>query len=129
MELNIGSKLLSEENQCTPEIKNNLEWAAKAAGYELSFPMNVPHIIQRTNTGSLSKITPWNPYDDDGDSYRLAIDCSMIVQVNTLEGRTSVVTSLAGAEEQHSESNRYEATRKAIMDVAVEFAKRKFKEN
>lgn len=50
--------------------RENLEWAAKAAGLEVYFTPLSNGV--RIDTGA-----NWNPYKDHGDRYRLARACGM----------------------------------------------------
>lgn len=62
------------------ELRNLLEKAAKAAGYELTFK-GAEAILVADGIPSRA----WRPHLDDGDSRRLEVRMSMWVEVSALE--------------------------------------------
>jgi hypothetical protein len=56
-----------------------IEFAAKACGYETIWVSDMMYIIGRCPRGTIVKMTPWNPLENDGDAFRLAISLNIIV--------------------------------------------------
>jgi hypothetical protein len=98
-----------------------LERAAKAAGITIHEWEVAPGCLR---AGVDSEWEPsidgwWNPLNDDGDALRLAVQLGMNVAVNYTN--TVTETSRAGTErcEFHDESDRFAATRRAIVWTAA----------
>lgn len=93
-----------------------LTLAAIACQYELFWANHEPHIIERNDHGLISRITPWNPLTDDGDSLRLAVKLGFINPGCWPDASRVIV--------QEHEAGRnidwYEATRVAIVHAAAE---------
>lgn len=94
--------------------KTMLELAAKAAGIG---GMHYPKGGWLIN-GSFDI---WNPLTDDGDALRLAVKLELIVRCYG----DSIIVDGCGREwfEEHDMSDRYVATRRAIVRAAAEIGK------
>ena len=91
-----------------------LEFAAKAAGYSFD-----GYILRNNNTEF--EYSGWNPLEDDGDAFRLAVSLGLTVVVET---------DMVFCRNQRSDKvfreqskDRYASTRKAIVRAAVEIGK------
>lgn len=111
--------------------KELLELAAKAAGYDISHPMNaerqemIPPVMGFVTylDGELQS-TLWNPLDDDGQALRLVVKLELHVLSVNLENFYSYVECTASRIlekflEDTSKSCRYAATRRAIVRAAA----------
>ncbi|RON17935.1 hypothetical protein BK660_21845 [Pseudomonas brassicacearum] len=100
-----------------------LELAAKAAGLELDWDVPdgaSPWVI----TGAGDERGPgacWNPLDDDGDAFRLAVD----LRIYTAPGPGSTCEAVTnfGWVCAVGAMNRAEAMRRAIVEAAVSVAR------
>lgn len=115
-----------------------LELAAKAAGIKLARPQDYDDRL-RNVTGShpqMNLLTApiWNPRTDDGDSQRLAVKLHLEIEHNDpLDNMLYVCVSRCGIEmvrdpvrvieEIEDESDRLDATRRAIVRAAAEIGK------
>ena len=91
-----------------------LELAAKAAGYSFD-----GYVLRNTNTEF--EYSGWNPLEDDGDAFRLAVSLGLTVVVET---------DMVFCRNQRSDKvfreqskDRYASTRKAIVRSAAEIGK------
>ena len=96
-----------------------LELAGEAAGYEFQFCLDTgkPVIVDMKGGG-----TYWNPIEDDGDAFRLAVKCRM--HVNVYYNDTRVTADDVFLCEMHN-GNPHAATRRAIVRAAAEIARSK----
>ena len=105
-----------------------LEYAAKAAGYEVEVDhKGVFHIHEGTGSQSWS---PWNPLDDDGDALRLAVKLNIWpIRVFSPKNHPDVIRVQKGSEywtEIAEEEIFYDplaATRRVIVKAAAEIGK------
>jgi len=93
-----------------------LELAAKAAGIEID-PIDAAHEPENWCN--------WNPLEDDGDALRLAVKLFLTIGISDgfSDGFTDVLSERKGCTEQHSTTNSYAATRRAIVRAAAEVGK------
>ena len=91
-----------------------LELAAKAAGYSFD-----GYVLRNNNTEF--EYSGWNPLEDDGDAFRLAVSLGLTVVVET---------DMVFCRNQKSDKvfreqpkDRYTSTRKAIVRAAAEIGK------
>lgn len=108
--------------------KELLELAAKAAGYDISHPMNaerqemIPPVIGFvTYLDGEIQSTLWNPLDDDGQALRLAVKLDMQLTVD-LRAEESWVNHGSLQDLVTEEFNGlcpYAATRRAIVRAAA----------
>jgi len=106
-----------------------LELAAKAAGIELQRsrlddPMCKDFLLVRRAEDDNG--VGWNPLDDDGDALRLAIDLQIQFGIVLEDSRGWAESHAAYFEFQwdmHRQSERYEATRRAIVRAAAVIGK------
>ena len=96
--------------------KELLEIAAKAVGY-VFFEDTL--INERTGF----EYNGWNPLEDDGDAFRLAVQLEMLVDVvnRVVAGYNSDICIDIDSEEQEEDSCK--AVRKAIVRAAAEIGK------
>lgn len=107
-----------------------LELAAKAAGYEVE----ESSVGGEKNLYREGELVPWNPLENDGDAFRLAMDLRMICQMNeyyqveheisaywAARGKFGKVAAMSLAEE--FKGNFLAAQRRAIVMVAAEIGK------
>ena len=91
--------------------KEQLEWAAKAAGIEW---------FRHTDGGLWTKTNGiWNPRKDDGDAMRLAVKLKLHVSIFD----DAIGIGWNGYEEFKYEGDRCEAARRAIAQTAAEIGK------
>ena len=101
-----------------------LGWAAKAAGYKKYFAHYLgrdsfvtydeeyySEIKERRVVGE--KTLDWNPFDDDGDAFRLAVKLHLLYGINT-----DILNHYL--ELQLPSDDPYAATRRAIVRAAAE---------
>jgi hypothetical protein len=107
-----------------------LEYAAKAAGYEVESDHQGVFYI-REGTG-LQSWTPWNPLTDDGDALRLAVRLNVWpVRVFSPKNHPDTIRVQAGSEywteitEEEIFDDPFAATRRAIVRAAAEIGKEK----
>jgi len=102
-----------------------LEMAAKAAGYKMH-----PHgrcygsfLVIENEDGSYI----WNPLIDDGDALRLAVKLGLTVAIDNDRGMETDAwlygDTSCEANESHTSSEPYTATRRAIVRAAAEIGK------
>lgn len=98
-----------------------LELAAEAAGYEVE-ETAVGGVAKRFRRGELR---PWNPLDDNGDAFGLAVRLRMRVSTGQAEIWRDVATGLVGPIIEFSEGDDdpEAATRRAITKAAAELAR------
>ena len=99
-----------------------LELAAKAAGYSFD-----GYVLRNTKTGF--EYSGWNPLEDDGDAFRLAVRLS--IPFHVFYGQNTVISY--GKKTEHFPEgkdeivsftdNPNESTRRAIVLVAAEIGK------
>ena len=97
-----------------------LELSAKAAGYE-------PARMADDDSGLLLRGAqePWNPLEDDGDAFRLAVCLGFEVRMQNHLDRSHVVTTkpLRSWFTAPHNDDPYAATRRAIVRAAAEIGK------
>ena len=95
--------------------KQLLELAAKAAGIdERRLPDAWPNRFDDDQ---------WNPLEDDGDAFRLAVKLGLRIEINTqVLGDTLVISEFYDNVECHN-GDPYAATRRAIVRAAAEIGK------
>ena len=99
-----------------------LRCAAKAAGFV------EPHSYRpQSNSllwlGKESGAATWRPFDDDAEAFRLAVQLKLLIQTD-LDGDPQVSTNDYDVCEWYpSGSDRYAATRRAIVMAAAEIGK------
>ena len=97
-----------------------LELAAKAAGLKVVDRLSATLYIASEGCCGGAR---WNPLDDDGDAFRLAVKLQMIVNIDPTEsqagdGRRDDECEL------HRGSDPYAATRRAIVRAAAEVVRK-----
>lgn len=104
-----------------------LEYAAKAAGYEVEVDhKGVFHIHEGTGPQSWR---PWNPLVDDGDALRLAVKLRMVVDTDYNGGANAGNAAVDfgepeyGYQEGQGKPDPYAATRRAVVRAAAEIGK------
>ena len=88
-----------------------LELAAKAAGIKYT----VKNGVLVSNGDHVSPPMPWNPLDDDGEAFRLGVDCHLF---DEHAGFTYELVVQSGKNTDH-----YAATRRAIVRAAAEIGR------
>lgn len=101
-----------------------LQDAAKAAGYKIEmFEGRLCVKIGERN----QKWYPWNPLENDGDSFRLANDLQLCISIGRLDGAVTVTSannsSIYCSESYLPGSPSYKAARFAITSAAAAIAK------
>ena len=114
------------------EERDILKSAAKAAGYDVIF--NDSGYFSKANGGGLHILGPhWNPLENDGDAFRLAVDLKIEIYY---EGSNVSVRKAVLSREKNDERRGkdgvdmsidatggcYAATRRAIVLVAAAIA-------
>jgi hypothetical protein len=105
-----------------------IEAAAKAAGAKLTdYSDRTPDHWTIQHADGVWRA--WNPLDDDGDAFRLAIALGFNVMTCGREGPETTEIQIGGAVprttfQSCSVAGRYEATRRAIVRAAAEVALR-----
>jgi len=102
-------------------VRELLEAAAQAAGYEFGWIHDTPRI--KCDMGW----TPWNPLDDDGDVFRLAVRLRIAVDFDGIERDVAQAMQTDG---NHWEAVPYgtdplAATRLAVVRAAAEIVWKK----
>lgn len=74
-----------------------LEFAAKAAGngavwreWAVSRVGAFKSLVHEKRSGMKIGLIVWNPRDDDGDSFRLAVDLGINIKFNTVDNKVTV---------------------------------------
>jgi hypothetical protein len=102
--------------------KELLEFAAKAAGFEVVFYGNE---CVGVGISDVKRDWPWNPLTDDGDALRLAVKLGLLIDTST--GRDIHVQYPIGDAyyplSEDDETDPYAATRRAIVRAAAEIGK------
>ena len=102
------------------EDKKLLELAAKAVGIDLKWKLGFGlSEMSYYDVGGLDQ--PWNPLKDDGDAFRLMVDCGLTV---CTDGEGTVSASEAWNPggvfvTQSINGDKREATRRAIVRAAA----------
>lgn len=108
--------------------KELLMLAARAAGFDISHPMNIkrqemspPVLGVVTYLNGVLQSTLWNPFDDDGQALRLAVKFEMSVEHHhyTVSVAAYYDGMPAGFLSVEIDSCRYAATRRAIVRAAA----------
>ena len=95
-----------------------LEYAAKAAGYEVEVDhKGVFHIHEGTGSQSWS---PWNPLDDDGDNRRLQVDLKIELMI-TDQSATACFGMVFYSEPLGKDARK--AARRAIVRAAADIGR------
>lgn len=92
-----------------------LEFAAKAAGYDVDFNNEQLDRFWVMDTGF------WNPLTNDGDALRLAVKLSFDIKV--FEGLVIVDDIFGSGWSEIYDNDPYAATRRAITSAAAEIGK------
>lgn len=105
-----------------------LEFAAKAAGYQLEGPAN-RHVSQGVTPDNQLLINDkgghsvWNPLTDDGDALRLAVCLGMHLTLPQYAGQPTEVYTNRSAPILIVCLDTFEQTRRAIVMTAAEIGK------
>ncbi len=100
-----------------------LELAATAAGFaRMKYFDDVPYVSSDLN-GELWHA--WNPLTDDGDAFRLAVKLDLDVFQAVTYQEVQVVGALKSTVFEGWGSDKYAATRRAIVRAAAEIGQRK----
>ena len=102
-----------------------LEYAAKAAGIDVSFIGPLGVYTRKTET------KPWNPLTDDGDAFRLAVKLGLFISHSAYKPgenaygfvRISWYGQRVEFESEKFTDDPYAATRRAIVRAAAEIGK------
>lgn len=96
-----------------------LERAAKAAGIELVWDWEFPNRVKRSGN-----LAAWNPLEDDGDAFRLAV--KLFITVSHDIGMDTVIASFPNypAAVESAAQDSCAAARRAIVRVAAEIGSR-----
>jgi hypothetical protein len=103
----------------TDNDKELLEFAAKAAGIAVEFYETHGRTVCK-KVNDYGPNNKWNPLEDDGDAFRLYVQCSM--HVNVYYTNTKVSADGVLICKMH-EIDSYAATRRAIVLAAAEIGK------
>ena len=108
--------------------KELLELAAKAAGYDVTHPVNLIRLNMDPPVVSLfipNVSTAWNPLKDDGDALRLAVKLGMYLNIYTHPKmqQTNVGAASRYLVTEAHESDSGAATRRAITRAAAAIGK------
>lgn len=95
-----------------------LGYAAKAVGYDFRANGYDEHITGPCIIDDGFPV-PWNPYDDDGDSFGLAVDLRIFVRCGKDAEIESPVTIMCDSVETDPRA----ATRRAIVRAAAEIGR------
>lgn len=113
-----------------------LEWAAKAAGYEVTWKTGRCKGGEFCGAFIAEKVDAWNPLTDDGDALRLAVKLRLVVHVWDDGEHVSVAKTLPGgddpedwgawhATDTHACGGIEAATRLAIVRAAASIGQQK----
>ena len=107
--------------------KELLILAARAAGFDISHPMNIkrqemnpPVLGFVTHLNGELQSTLWNPLDDDGQALRLAVKLEILID----NGRGASFAILSGISVSEEGSDPCAATRRAIVRAAAEIGRK-----
>lgn len=113
-----------------------LELAAKAAGFNFYWSVEEPSMIERFGrfVGSDAfggMLVKWNPLNNDGDAFRLAVKLKMVLDTDynggSVAGNCNVECNYDAPEFGYQEGNGkkdpYAATRRAIVRAAAEIGR------
>lgn len=111
-----------------------LKLAAKAVGYTLKFGevyitgdtevdcTDVPYVV----SGEPDEADwYWNPLEDCGDAFRLAVALQLCIDMDRYMNEVSVEVDGCSYEECLRDTDPYRATRRAIVRAAAEIGKKK----
>lgn len=112
---------MSNQSAPTWQDKDQFEFAAKAAGYTKTAWVEDANGVERFHVFSdRSMWLEWNPRDDDGDAFRLAVLLRIDVEWC---GDYEVCVGRQGPLYLHQEQDIFSATRRAIFRTAAEVGK------
>lgn len=113
-----------------------LEWAAKAAGYEVTWKMGRCKGGEFCGAFIAEKVDAWNPLTDDGDALRLAVKCRIELDHSHAQDQHRYVCAsrrgcemmyapVSAVEEIEDDGHTLAATRRAIVRAAASIGQQK----
>lgn len=107
-----------------------LEWAAKAAGYEVTWKTGRCKGGEFCGAFIAEKVDAWNPLTDDGDALRLAVKCRIEIDHSHAQDQHRYVCAsrrgcemmyapVSAVEEIEDDGQTIAATRRAIVRAAA----------